>query len=227
MALGLEGVRKYYDRFGSRQDSQGFYEDPAIDMMVDHADFPHASRVFELGCGTGRLAARLLHDLLGEEASYIGTDVSTTMVGLARERLVEYGSRATVKLSEGGVRLPLDSQSVDRIVSAYVLDLLPAGEIEAFFAEAARALAPGGMLCCVSLTRGVRPAGKLVAGLWAAIYHVAPMLVGGCRPIAFSDFLETQRWNIQFREVVEPYGVPSEVLIARPAPALSRTDPHE
>jgi hypothetical protein len=31
MALDVSKVKKYYDRFGSEHDSQGFYEDPPIE----------------------------------------------------------------------------------------------------------------------------------------------------------------------------------------------------
>src|SRR5271157_2710967 len=37
-----DDARRYYDRFGWRQDTQGFYENPAIDDLVIHADFEHA-----------------------------------------------------------------------------------------------------------------------------------------------------------------------------------------
>ena len=55
-----DDARRYYDRFGWRQDTQGFYENPAIDDLVKHADFEHARSVLEFGCGTGSFARRLL-----------------------------------------------------------------------------------------------------------------------------------------------------------------------
>lgn len=216
MALEPVRVTQYYDRFGSKQDGQGFYEDPPIERMIEHAAFDHAASVFELGCGTGKLAQRLLADYLPPHGTYVGVDVSNTMVRLATERLSSFGDRARVSRSEGGVRIPLGDESVVRVVSLYVLDLLPEEEIAGFFREAHRVLLPGGLLCCVSLGRGVNLGSKIVGGLWSAVYRVAPMLVGGCRPISFSSYFDGDSWTIRFRETLTPYGVPSEVLVVEP-----------
>ena len=80
-------VRAFYDRFGARQDAQAFYEDAALTELVLHADFEAAGRVYELGCGTGRFARRLLERHLPDGATYLGVDLSATMVELARGRL--------------------------------------------------------------------------------------------------------------------------------------------
>ncbi len=47
-------AQRYYDRFGSWQDRQGFYEDPALDLLMKLGKFSEATNVFEFGCGTGR-----------------------------------------------------------------------------------------------------------------------------------------------------------------------------
>ena len=44
-----DDARRFYDRFGSRQDTQGFYENPALDDLVKYADFEHARSVLEFG----------------------------------------------------------------------------------------------------------------------------------------------------------------------------------
>lgn len=54
----------YYDRFGDKQDKQGFYEDIALAELVRYGRFEEATRVVEFGCGTGRFAERLLTDHL-------------------------------------------------------------------------------------------------------------------------------------------------------------------
>jgi ubiquinone/menaquinone biosynthesis C-methylase UbiE len=206
-------ARTYYDRFGRKQDWQGFYEDPALAVLIAYAGFGEAWRVFEFGCGTGKLAARLLAEQLPPTATYFGCDVSPTMVGLARERLAAYGDRAEVALSDGAVRFPPPDRSVDRVVSAYVLDLLSADDIRRAFAEAHRVLAPGGKLGVVSLTEGVTVPSRIVVALWKTLFRWRPSRVGGCRPIRYEPFVDGVRWRVEHRSVVTPFGVPSEVLV--------------
>jgi SAM-dependent methyltransferase len=88
LTLKPSEARSYYDRFGKKQDSQGFYEEPALDDLLAHARFGEAQKVFEFGCGTGRFGARLLAEYLPSSATYLGCDLSQTMIGLATERLV-------------------------------------------------------------------------------------------------------------------------------------------
>ena len=58
--LNREQAKTFYDRLGSRQDSQAFYEDPAIRDLIAEADFETARSIFEFGCGTGRGQTELL-----------------------------------------------------------------------------------------------------------------------------------------------------------------------
>ena len=83
--LTASEAEAYYNRFGKKQDSQGFYEDPALDDLIAHANFQDAQRVFEFGCGTGKFAARLLAEHLPTSATYLGCDVSPVMIGHAAE----------------------------------------------------------------------------------------------------------------------------------------------
>jgi hypothetical protein len=72
-----DDARRFYDRFGSRQDTQGFYENPALDDLVKYADFEHARSVLEFGCGTGFFARRLLETDLPVKAHYLGLDIKS------------------------------------------------------------------------------------------------------------------------------------------------------
>ena len=93
-------IQAFYDSFGKKQDTQSFYEDSALDELIAHAHFSEAEKVFEFGCGTGRFADRLLKEYLPSSASYLGCDLSSTMVGLAKERLAKYAERAQVLQSD-------------------------------------------------------------------------------------------------------------------------------
>lgn len=144
--LTTDEAKAFYDKFGAKQDSQAFYETSALEQLVAHSSFGSAHEVFEFGCGTGRFALDLLQHHLPATGRYRGTDISTTMVELANARLAPMGKRASVTLSSGDDHLPLEDHSVDRVVSAYVLDLLSFQSARQFLAEARRVLRPDGLL---------------------------------------------------------------------------------
>lgn len=212
--LTRDEARAFYDAFGARQDKQGFYEDRATADLIAHAAFEKANAVFEFGCGTGRFAEELLRRHLPSPATYRGCDLSSTMVGLARTRLASYGARARVDLSDGSLRIEAADAVFDRFVSNYVLDLLPGDDVAAVVHEAWRVLAPGGLLCLVSLTRGNSVLSRCVSGTWSMVHRMRASLVGGCRPIELQHYLAGQPWQVEHRAVVTPLGIPSEVVVA-------------
>ncbi len=216
MFLTRPQAKSFYDHFGSKQDAQAFYEDKSLDDLVAHAAFEHAETVFEFGFGTGRFAFRLLKKHLPASASYFGIDLSQTMTGLAEQRIAPYAGRAKVVQSDGSISFPLPDHSVDRVVSTYVLDLLPESDIREVISEAHRVLKPGGRICLVGLGPGVTFGSRMVAALWSAAFRLHAPLVGGCRPIRIEPFLDRKTWLLDYRHVVIQFGVPSEVLIASP-----------
>ena len=206
-------AKGFYDRFGRKQDLQRFYEDPAIEVLLQHAAFESASAVVELGCGTGRLAERLLRELLPGRATYLGLDISRTMVDLTRAHLEPWADRAKVQLTEGSPELPVADRDCDRFLSTYVLDLLSEEEIRLTLREARRVLAAGGRLCLASLTFGQTLPSRLVCRTWSAIHSLRPQLVGGCRPLHL-EALTSSDWHVLHREVLCTFGICTEVLIA-------------
>lgn len=209
-------ARRYYDWFGSKQDSQGFYEDAALQALVDHGDFGQANWLFELGCGTGRFAERLFRTQLNKQAVYLGVDLSQTMTSLASRRLVEYRDRAQVVRSGGDVAFPLADQCVDRVIATYVLDLLSGEDIQRVVSESHRVLRPGGRLCLAGLTFGNSLLSRLVSYTWAGLFHLYAPMVGGCRPQQLRPYLDSLHWEIAYHQVIIQFGVASEVIIAQP-----------
>jgi ubiquinone/menaquinone biosynthesis C-methylase UbiE len=212
--LSRDEARRVYDRIGRLQDSQGFYEDPATDLVVRYGRFEQAQRVFELGCGTGQLAHRLLSTRLPRDASYEAIDISPTMVALAEARLAPFAPRARVRLCDGSPPVQEPAGHYDRFVSCYVLDLLAEEEIAAVLREAHRMLQPRGLLCLASLSTGSGPASRWVARVWSAVHRLSPSLVGGCRPLELGACLPDADWRVLHDERVAPFAVPSEVVIA-------------
>lgn len=215
MTLKPSEARAFYDNFGKKQDSQEFYERPALDKLIAHAHLGEAQKIFEFGCGTGRLAARLLQGILPASATYIGCDLSATMVRLSRDRLEAFPERANVLQADGEVRFPIPDHSVDRVISTYALDLLSDTDTLEFLGEAHRVLMPEGRICLASLTIGEGLLSRAVSGLWSLVFRARPSWVGGCRPIRLEQYVQSDAWQIEYRTMVTSYGVPSEVLVAR------------
>jgi len=217
VTLSHAAARALYDRIGRWQDTQRFYEDAATGDLIAHADFAQARSVFEFGAGTGRIAERLLRAHLPATAQYLGIDISTTMVTLARRRLAPWGDRALIEQSQGAPRIQAPDGAFDRFLSTYVLDLLSTQDIALVVDEAYRVLSPTGLLCLVSATRGRSPVERAVMGLAARLHAMSPRLVGGCRAIDLPSFLEPTRWRVVHRNAISRWGIVSEILVASAA----------
>ena len=98
-----------------------------------------------------------------------------------------------------------------------MIDLMETSTIRSTLQEAWRILEEDGLLCIASLTHGRRPGSRLVSWLWERVQAIAPVQVGGCRPISPSQFLlaADEPWQIEHASVVCRFGVCSEVLVAR------------
>jgi ubiquinone/menaquinone biosynthesis C-methylase UbiE len=215
VALTLKQARSVYDRIGRVQDWQAFYEDATTDRLVANAALAANQTIFEFGCGTGRLAARLLAEL-PESTNYLGVDLSPVMINLATNRLAAWAQRAKLVLVDGSLPLPANDGFADRVLSTFVFDLLDADYARAVLEDLRRILAPGGRLCLAGLTHGEGRLERTVSQAWNGLWRVAPRLVGGCRPITMRALLGSD-WHIQHHSHVHRWGLVTEVVIAAPS----------
>lgn len=214
--LTPEEAGRVYDRIGRFQDWQRFYEGPATRDLEKHAGFDSAKTVFELGCGTGAYAERLLDGLLPAEAVYRGVDVSSKMIELSSRRLQRFGERARVDLVSGLPPLSGPDLSSDRFLAVYVFDLLSADLSAELLQEAHRLLSKEGRLCLVGLAEGDSIPSRVVCSLWNAAWRRSPSLVGGCRPIDLPGLLD-DNWQIDHVGTVTAWAITSQVVVAHPS----------
>lgn len=212
--LSAREAAQYYDSFGSKQDSQEFYEGPPLKDLLAHLDMPDVRSILEFGCGTGKFAEQLLQSDFAKEATYTGLDVSQTMVELAASRLARFGARVTTRKTEGSCKLDLPRQSFDLIIANYVFDLLSDEDAKVLLSSFFDLLKPEGKLGLVSLTQGEKGLATLTAKLWQGVHKISPKLVGGCRPIELTGLLGPDRWVVQHRRVLAPFAIPSEIIVA-------------
>ena len=97
--------------------------------------------VLDLGCGAG-LDLLIAAKRVGESGRVIGVDMTDEMVAEARCN-IERAKADNIKVRKGLIEeLPVDSNSVDWVISNCVLNLSP--DKGAVFSEIARVLRPGG-----------------------------------------------------------------------------------
>jgi SAM-dependent methyltransferase len=114
--------------------------DAALDLLAPGPD----EDILEIGFGPGRTLGLLVE----RGARVTGVDISEEMVRLAERRNSEIVRTGVLALHRGdGVRLPVDDNSQDAVLSVHNLYFWP--KPEATIAEIARVLRPGGRLLLV------------------------------------------------------------------------------
>ena len=99
--------------------------------------------VLDLGCGAG-LDLLIAAEKVGPEGTVIGVDMTDAMLEKARRNITASGF-TNIQVRKGYVEtLPVESNSVDWVISNCAINLSP--EKEKVFAEIARVLKPGGRM---------------------------------------------------------------------------------
>jgi len=102
-----------------------------------------ADVVLEIGCGVGRLAP----EIAPRVTEWVGTDISSNMLGHARRRLEGLTNIRLVELADVGLGEIADA-SIDVVYCTVVFMHLHEWDRYKYVAEAHRVLKPGGRLYC-------------------------------------------------------------------------------
>ena len=94
------------------------------------------SSLLDVGCGTGHDISRILE--IDKTVKVFGFDISAEMINIAKAK-VPNGNFLVANIDE---KFPIDSSSIDIIVSAYALQY--SKNIDKVYQEFARVLKPGG-----------------------------------------------------------------------------------
>ena len=193
-----------------------------VGYFLDLAAIRPGETVLDLGSGSGTDSlVAALHT--GRDGRVIGVDMTDAQLAKA-ERLAREGGFTQVEFRRGRIEEPVvDPGTVDCIISNGVINLSP--DKPAVFAEAARALRPGGRLALADIVTAVDlPEGVTCdAALWAAC------IGGAMRRDRYLDVIEAAglavsevRENTAYRLISEradgatrKYGVSSISLLAR------------
>lgn len=99
-------------------------------------------RVLDLGCGSGALTAQLRDQLQPEGGTVLGVDASAEMLALARTHYPD------ISFQQMDARYLSFSEEFDAVFSNAVFHWIDREEQPLLLAGIARALKPGGQLCC-------------------------------------------------------------------------------
>ena len=130
-----------------------------------------SSTLLDFGCGTGRLAVHAIPYLA--EGRYIGTDISSTMIDLARDRIdrVAPGHRSGVEwVHQPDEQFPASDASIDVICAFSVFTHMEHEDTYRYLCAARRVLRPGGRLVVSCLPMHLRDAQQVF--LASAADHV-------------------------------------------------------
>lgn len=120
-------------------------------LLFDHLPLANVKRAVDLGCGTGfpliELASRL-----GPASTVIGIDPWANAVARARQKLDHYGLGHVQLITASAEKIPLESASVDLIVSNLGINNFK--NPDAVMQECLRILKSGGVL---ALTTNLNP----------------------------------------------------------------------
>ena len=197
-------IQRFYDWLGPRYDWFDFYEGRAKEQALQALDLEPGLSVLNAGIGTGKDQLKI-QEKIQPTGRVIGIDISPKMLAVAQKRTLTNLVRADIR------RLPLANNCFDRLISTYVLDLIPRNDLVGLLKEFRRVLKPGGKVVLASLTAGVNLPSKMFVTVWELTYQISPLACGGCRPLKLAPLLEQAGFDCVQSEVILQFGVPSEL----------------
>ena len=168
-------VREMFDRIAERYDLLNTVMTAGLNRLwnrrvVDAASLNPGGTALDLACGTGSLTRDLARKV-GPDGYVLGIDFSHEMLRAARSRLTP---GVAYRLGNATDLEGVPSDSFDAATIAYGARNIP--DLDALFAEMARALKPGGVAVCLEIAR---PTGRMSSrfyGLW--FDRIVPKLGG-------------------------------------------------
>jgi len=177
---------------------------------LDWLNVSDGEHVLDAGVGTG-LGFRPL--LLNNPSGWTeGIDASPAMLRRAHHR------SETVPHNRYGLRreemtaLPYPPNTFDAVFAAYAIDVLPAPSRPSALRALHRVLSPTGRLVIVSMA----PPRLAHEHVWALASRIAPVMLGGDRPMSVPFLLRDLPFTIRRFTTQAQLGVRSSITVATP-----------
>lgn len=128
-------------------------------------------RVLEIACGTG-LNLPHLRQLVGEQGSLVGVDLTPAMLNIARQRIARHAWENVEVREADAARLPFADASFDKVFCAFALNIIP--DYQRAVTEIRRVLVAGGRFVAVEMQ------GMDTRALSGGMARLAHRLMGIC-----------------------------------------------
>lgn len=205
--LTKDQVRQAYRVHASTYDIwSNLTESKARQRCLEVADIKDGESVLEVAVGTGVLFEKIL--LLNPTGRNEGIDLTEEMLSRARARVHKSGVSNYVLKVGDAYHLQYPDNSFDLIMNNYMFDLIPEKDFRAILSELKRVLRKGGRIVLVNMTKGPH----WFNAVWEWLYKIRPSLLGGCRGIELSPYLEKVGFEKVVREYLTQMIFPSEVI---------------
>ncbi|HYT94338.1 MAG TPA: methyltransferase domain-containing protein [Gemmataceae bacterium] len=183
MSYQTSEARAEFDRWSRRYDRsllQKLLFKPSHRMILE-ALAPDSRQILDVGCGTGRFAARLLKHFA--EARVWGVDLSPGMLARCQDRCISLDGRLQIVQGDSE-KLPFADDTFDAVTCAHSFHHYP--HQERALQEMYRVLRPGGRLLIVDGDRD---------GLWGRLVFdvVVVLMEGAVRHLTSQGFCELYR----------------------------------
>lgn len=215
----LNQMRIYFNCFGGLLALPNLLDTPIYFQLMHAGEFEKAQDVIELGSGRGYLAALMLSRYPSVIGRVVLTDVSDALIKRLRKR---FRASHWVEIYQvvSDPPFPYETNSFDRFVSCFVLEMMDKVAQERYLREAHRLLREDGLLCAMVVTAGITPFSRLVMGLGQLLVWVSPWLALGARYTNIIPLLAEKYWQVIENRTVVSMGCTTQIIVARKVSAL-------
>lgn len=208
MTKVAEAVQEYWNEEGAKVYDRIHYmdEERLKNTLLRHLDNDKDSVILDFGTGTGFMASLLA------KAGYkrlIGLDINPHMLKIAKKKL---GAYPALLLRGDGFHLPLKDNSVDAVVSKWVLWVLP--DPEQAIKEMVRVTKPGGKIIALDSDKHEhQKKSPLLKRLIKQCHSLGIILSAGASPFRTKRFWEKTKGKLprytleKYRDIFQKQGL--------------------
>lgn len=161
--MSLQSIRKNYTEWAPHYDATHAWTMPYRETARRALRIQPGDRVLDLACGTG-LNLAPLHEIVGDNGSVLGVDLTPAMLDVACQRILDAGWKNVAVREADAAHLPFEEASFDHAICTYALNVIP--DYVAAITEVKRALIRGGRLAVVDVNIPDRRSTRWLNALW-------------------------------------------------------------